>query len=111
MIWAGLTPSCASSERTTCWSGCKQSGQQVHRLETLVPAFACQRLGLLHGLLALERELVEAKGHLLTSFSSNSTSMTSSGLPPGPSCRRWARHRRALARYPVRAPAPVLAPP
>ena len=43
--------------------GMQERGQQVHRLEPLMAALARQRLGLLHGFLALERELVETKGH------------------------------------------------
>ncbi len=43
--------------------GVQQRGQQVHRLEPLVAAVACQGLGLLDGFLALECELIETKGH------------------------------------------------
>ncbi len=43
--------------------GVQQGRQQVHRLQSLMPALAGQRLGLLHRLLALQGELVESESH------------------------------------------------
>ena len=37
-IWAGLTPSCESKRADDLLLGVQERGQQVHRLEPLVPA-------------------------------------------------------------------------
>ena len=84
-IWAGLTPSWVRSERTTCWSGCKSAASRCIGSSRWCPRSLASVWACLHRLLALERELLETKGHDTARgrgyfFSSNSTSMTSSGL-------------------------------
>ena len=108
-IWAGLTPSWVSSDADDLLVGVQQGRQQVHRLEPLVSALARQRLGLLHGFLALQGQLIESKGHDVVTWSAWASS-TSYGSETGTcdfaigdaACPDGSRSRRDRDCGPVR---------